>query len=250
MIQLISKYQNGGTTDYTIQRGDTFGAIARKNRLTEQQLRDYNPQITNPDKIQAGQTLSLVAPVQEVKTIDGIRVPSNLNNPSIDLTPVNTSKFNNIVNQQGKRLFVDHQVLSDLDNYLIQQNVGLPQRQAILYNVVQEGSTTGDHGNGAYGYLGWRGERKPQTNVNQMEYLYNTIFGDYDANHWNHGGKGSGYVSGKAAQKAFLEAKDVQAALRALTYGYVRPDNTTRSFRSQNGYRYFRQGGYIKYFYE
>jgi hypothetical protein len=74
-------------------------------------------------------------------------------------------KFNTIVNHNGALLKVDNGLLTNLDNYLISKNVGLPQRQAILYSVVQEGSTTGDHGNGAYGYLGWRGARIPGKGV-------------------------------------------------------------------------------------
>lgn len=239
-LYLIPKAQQG----YKVQRGDTFGGIAQKYGMNVQQLQQLNPNITNPDKIQEGITLNISQPIKQVKTIDGIKIPNNINN--VDLTPVNLSKFNAIVNQDGTLLKVDNQLLSDLDNYLIQKNIGLPQRQAILYNVVQEGSTTGSHDNGAYGYLGWRGDRIPGRGINQMQYLYDTIFGDFNANHWNHGGTGSGYKTGKEAQQVFINATDLSSALRALTYGYVRPDASTRKFRSTNGAKYFQTGGVLK----
>lgn len=130
----------------------------------------------------------------------------------------------------------DNKLLTELDDYLKSRNVGLPQRQAILYNVVQEGSTTKGHGNGAYGLLGWRGVRIPRKGINQMEYLYNTIFGKYNANHWKDGDEESGYMSGREAQQAFINAKTVEDALNALTYGYVRPKLEQREFRSKTKY--------------
>lgn len=240
MLKLISRFQKGG---YVVKKGDTFGSIAQKHGMSVQQLQQLNPHIKNIDRIREGDNI-ITTQLQEVKTVDGIRVPENIN--SVDLTPVNISKFSAITNQNGATLFIDNNLLTNLDNYLISRNVGLPQRQAILYNVVQEGSTLGNHGNGAYGLLGWRGSRIPKKGVNQMDHLYDTIFGNYNADHWHHGGAGSGYATGKAAQQAFLNAKTVSDALRALTYGYVRPDLTTRQFRSNNGVKYFQNGGRMK----
>lgn len=236
MLKLIPKEQNGG---YVVQRGDTFGGIAQKHGLSIEQLKQLNPNITNPDKIRDGITLNVSTPTKKKVTT----VPTT---NTVNLSPVDTSKFNTIINVNGENLFYDDNVLKELDNYLIGKNIGLPQRQAILYNVVQEGSTTGPHGNGAYGYLGWRGDRIPGKGVNQMQYLYDTVFGAFNANHWNDGGVGSGYKTGKAAQQAFISATDLQSALRALTYGYVRPDLANRRFRSSNGIKYFSEGGKLK----
>lgn len=144
-----------------------------------------------------------------------------------------------ITNQNGTNLKINNNLLSELDTYLIDKNIELPQRQAILYTVVQEGNTTGSHNNGAYGLLGWRGSRIPQGN--QMDYLYDTIFGAFDSNHWNDGGNDSGYKTGKEAQQAFINADNVNDALKALNYGYVRPDENTRKFRSKTNY--FQKGG-------
>lgn len=147
---------------------------------------------------------------------------------------VNMSK--QVTNSKGIPLKVDNNLLEELDNFLIKQNVGLPQRQAILYTVVQEGSTTGSHGNRAYGYLGWRGSRIPGKGVNQMQYLYDTIFGEFNKDQWNHGGAGSGYMSGREAQQSFINATNVNDALRSLNYGYVRPELEQREFRSKTKY--------------
>ena len=59
-----------------------------------------------------------------------------------------------------------------------------------------------------------------------MEYLYNTIFGKYNANHW----------SGRETQQTFINAETVEDALNALTYGYVRPGLEQKKFRSKTKY--------------
>lgn len=243
MLKLIPKHQNGY---HIVKSGDTFSGIAKKYGTTQQTLEQLNPQIKNIDRLSIGDTVYYLPQnkITQTKTIDGIKVQNTTS--SVDLTPVNMDKFNTIVNHNGALLKVDNGLLTNLDNYLISKNVGLPQRQAILYSVVQEGSTTGDHGNGAYGYLGWRGARIPGKGVDQMQYLYDTVFGAFNANHWNNGGAGSGYKTGRAAQQSFINAKTVQDALRALNYGYVRPDLSISRFRSTNGASYFQSGGPIK----
>lgn len=44
---------------YTVKSGDTLGAIAARNGTTVQELQRLNPQITNPNLIQPGQTFKL-----------------------------------------------------------------------------------------------------------------------------------------------------------------------------------------------
>lgn len=75
MKKLVPKAQQG----YKVQKGDTFGGIAQKHKMTVQQLQQLNPNITNPDKIREGITLNISQPIKQVKTIDGIKVPDNLN---------------------------------------------------------------------------------------------------------------------------------------------------------------------------
>lgn len=147
--------------------------------------------------------------VSKIKPYDDSKTSVQLNKPILSLS--------------GKSMEMDNKLLAELDDYLKSKNVGLPQRQAILYNVVQEGSTTKSHGNGAHGLLGWRGVRIPRKSINQMEYLYNTIFGKYNANHWKD----------RSGQQAFINAETVEDA---LTYGYVRPGLEQREFRSKTKY--------------
>lgn len=50
---------------YTIQKGDRLGSLAKQYNTTVDQLMALNPQITNPNKIYAGQSLNLPGQVQE-----------------------------------------------------------------------------------------------------------------------------------------------------------------------------------------
>lgn len=50
---------------YTIQKGDTLSGIASANKTTVQDLLKLNPNISNPNLIQAGGSLNLQAPTQE-----------------------------------------------------------------------------------------------------------------------------------------------------------------------------------------
>lgn len=47
------------TTSYTIKRGDTLSALARRHGTTVNELMKLNPQITNPNLIYAGRTLNV-----------------------------------------------------------------------------------------------------------------------------------------------------------------------------------------------
>lgn len=165
----------------------------------------------------------------------------------INSSPVN---INNLVKYKDEydNTFMDQKLLKAVDNYMIKKNVGLPQRQAILYTIWQEGSKTGPHGNGASGLVGWRGLRAkglPNTIEGQAEKLYNEAFGSFNSNNWNHGGEGSGYKSGKEAQQAFLNAKTYSDAVRALNYGYVRPPLASIQKRTSTK-NMFKKGGKLQ----
>lgn len=151
--------------------------------------------------------------------------------------PVNLKTMFENNSTYGQNRHIDTTMLRDLDNLLIQREMPLPQRQSIIFSSQQEGNTTGAHGNGAYGLVGWRGERATpiidKSLEEQAEYLYNTLM-SYDPSHWNHGGKGSGYQTGKEAQEAFMNAQTAEDAIRALNYGYIRPPQADRTFRVNN----------------
>lgn len=151
--------------------------------------------------------------------------PKELYNKKLNASSVDINTMINYKNNYDK-LFLDPKLLKGVDDYMISKNIGLPQRQAILYSIWQEGSRTGPHGNGAYGLVGWRGQRAKNlsdTVQGQSEKLYNELFGEFNADNWNNGGKGSGYKSGRVAQQSFINAKTFNDALKALNYGYIRP---------------------------
>lgn len=158
-----------------------------------------------------------------------------------DLTPIDLSIMKTNRKTFGQDRYIDSALMQDLDNYLVYRGVGLPQRQAILFSVQQEGSTAKKHGNGAYGLVGWRGDRKKEVQgknaKQQAEYLVNTLYDTGNDNvsfNWHHGGRGSGYQNAKEAQDAFINAKTAKDAAHALNYGYIRPERKDRDFRESN----------------
>lgn len=179
-------------------------------------------------------------------TVDGKPMIGNtrkVKKAPVDITPIDlaTMYANNVRN--GNKM-IDTLMLRKIDNYMISKNVGLPQRQSLSYTIQQEGNTTKPHGNGAYGLVGWRGERAknlPITLAGQMEKLYNEVFGNFNADNWHHGGTGSGYMTGREAQNAFINAKTIEEAIKALNYGYVRPPLKDRIYRTQTSGRVFKK---------
>ena len=149
-----------------------------------------------------------------------------------DLTPLDLVAYYENNKANGNRR-IDTTMMRNIDNVLIKSKINKPQRQAIAMTSHQEGITTGSHGNGASGLLGWRGTRAknlPTTLQGQVEKIYNEVYGDFDSNNWTHGGKGSGYNTGREAQIAFKNAQTLEDAVKALNFGYVRPgyDETLR----------------------
>ncbi|MBM7096231.1 LysM peptidoglycan-binding domain-containing protein [Bacillus sp. H-16] len=53
-----------GVIMYTVQSGDTFYRIAYKNGMTQDMLRAFNPSVTNPNNLSAGQSIQI--PTQEL----------------------------------------------------------------------------------------------------------------------------------------------------------------------------------------
>lgn len=55
---------------YTIQKGDRLGSLAKQYNTTVDQLMALNPQITNPNKIYAGDTLNLPGQIEYIEPIE------------------------------------------------------------------------------------------------------------------------------------------------------------------------------------
>lgn len=154
-----------------------------------------------------------------------------------NLTPLDlATMYENNASFGGNR-YLDTNLLRAVDNQLIRRGMPLAQRMAVASTAHQEGSRLTSHGNGAFGLFGFRGARAenlPNTAEGQADKIYDETFGVFNPNNWNHGGKGSGYKSAKDAQQAFINASTPEEAMRALTYGYVRPPQEDRKKRVTN----------------
>lgn len=165
---------------------------------------------------------------------------------NVDLTPANLKQLYDKYKAYGNGRYIDTLLLRNVDNELIKHNVGYPQRMAVLVTTQQEGNRTGSHGNGARGLVGWRSGRAanlPSTVEGQVKKLHNETYGEFNGNNWNDGGKGSGYMSGRDAQKAFKNAKTISEAVRAFNYGYVRPPASDTRYRINLSKKLFKKGG-------
>lgn len=125
--------------------------------------------------------------------------------------------------------------LNILQDSLIARGAGFPQRVAVLSQVIPEsGGDTKPHGNGAYGYVGWRGNRAkklPNTPEGQAHVLMVDLF--EDPSDWNHGGTGTNVNSGKEMQQLFVTTPNTVQATKAFMKGYVRPPQEDRNKRIQ-----------------
>lgn len=61
VIEQVTGGYYGPTQSYLIKKGDCLSVIAQRFRTTVAVLLQLNPQITNPDKIYAGQWLTVPA---------------------------------------------------------------------------------------------------------------------------------------------------------------------------------------------
>ena len=117
--------------------------------------------------------------------------------------------------------------LSVLQDSMKNRNMDLPQRVAMLSQVISEnGGHTTPHGNGAYGLVGWRGGREKGLGSNlpiQIHKLMDDTYNNRKAKEWNHGGKGTGVQTGKEMQQLFRTSPNTIQATKALMKGYVRP---------------------------
>lgn len=137
--------------------------------------------------------------------------------------------------KQKYNWYINPKNISLLQDSLITRGAGFPQRVAVLSQVIPEsGGNTTPHGNGAYGYVGWRGNRAknlPDTPEGQAHVLMVDLF--EDPKDWNHGGKGTNVNSGKEMQSLFVTTPNTVQATKAFMKGYVRPPQEDRHKRIQ-----------------
>ena len=124
--------------------------------------------------------------------------------------------------------------LSLIQDSLISRKAGYPQRIAVFSQVIPEnGGNTSAHGNGAYGYVGWRGSRAknlPKDAPGQAHKLMEELFGTKVVD-WTHGGAGTNVNSGAEMKEFFMTTPNSVQATKALMKGYVRPPEEDRDKR-------------------
>lgn len=131
--------------------------------------------------------------------------------------------------------YINPENIELIQDSLIARGANFPQRVSVLSQVIPEsGGDTKPHGNGAYGLIGWRGDRAtnlPTTPEGQTHVLMVDLF--EDPSDWNHGGKGTNVNSGKEMQYIWQTTPNTLQATKAFMKGYVRPPEIDREKRLQ-----------------
>ena len=124
------------------------------------------------------------------------------------------------------------------------------QKNAILGSIIEESGGNPfavDETDKFKGLLQWEDSRYSPDNSrsereeidNQLLYLMETLYNTDDRKSWTHGGKGSGYKSGKHAKETFFNTEDLYKATHALNRGYIRP--TGGDYSVKNRYKVAKQ---------
>ena len=128
--------------------------------------------------------------------------------------------------KQNFGLYLNHDNLKILQDSMEVRNVPYPQRVAFLSQIILEkGGDTDDHGNGAIGLIGWRGERAiglPPDISGQIHHLFKGTLDTQDK-YWTHGGAGTGVNTAYEMWNLFNSTNNSIQATKALMKGYVRP---------------------------
>lgn len=133
--------------------------------------------------------------------------------------------------------YIDENNITALQDSLINRNVGYPQRIATLAMVIPEnGGRPTPHGNGAFGLVGWRGDRAkelPKDFGGQAHKLMVELFDNPKGKDWTHGGSGTNVQTGKEMYDVFNSTQNSTQATKAIMKGYVRPPKDTYDQRLQ-----------------
>lgn len=140
---------------------------------------------------------------------------------------LDTAKLQQDPQWKNYQYSLNHKNLKVLQDSMQVRGMNYPQRIAMLSQVISEnGGNTTPHGNGAYGLVGWRGDRAknlPSNLPGQIHRLMNDTYNDGRSREWTHGGKGTGVQTGAEMQQLFRRSPNVQQAAKAFMKGYVRP---------------------------
>lgn len=131
--------------------------------------------------------------------------------------------------------YIDEKNIAALQDSLINRNAGYAQRLATLAMVIPEnGGRPTPHGNGAYGLVGWRGDRAkdlPQDFGGQAHKLMVELFDNPKGQHWTDGGTGTNVQTGREMYNLFNTSQNSVQATKAMMKGYVRPPKSEHNKR-------------------
>lgn len=173
----------------------------------------------------------------------------HINNTNNDVSSLDPNKrFKNIKTTKGRRYNEDNMLyISDKLNGTLLNDA---QKNAILGSIIEEsgGNPFAVDETGRFkGLLQWEDSRYSPNNKlsekeeldNQLLYLMETLYNTDDRKSWTHGGKGSGYKSGKHAKETFFNTDDLYEATHSLNRGYIRP--TGGDYSVNNRYKVAKQ---------
>ena len=211
---LFTKYCNGKVTEECIQKGkNSPDPKIRKRATFAQASRSWSK------KHQSGGSI--------LKCQNGKPVFKRLDVQSLKNDP----EYKNF------GWYIEDKNIAALQDSLINRNAGYPQRVATLAMVIPEnGGRTTPHGNGAFGLVGWRGDRAknlPQDFGGQAHKLMVELFDNSKGKDWTHGGAGTGVNTGKEMYELFNTSQNTAQTTKALMKGYVRPPKNQYDIRLQ-----------------
>jgi hypothetical protein len=170
----------------------------------------------------------------------GMELVNGINQPAIPLDPVR--RFEGIKTTKNRPYIPEN--ISLISDRLDKTSLGTPQKNAILGTIIEEsgGDPLAVSPDGKFkGLFQWADDRyqflentdEVKEMDNQLATLVESLYNTKDGVCWTHGGKGSGYKSGKQSQKAFMKARNTQQATRALNIGNVRPTGKEKSVNNR-----------------
>ena len=131
--------------------------------------------------------------------------------------------------------YIDEKNIAALQDSLINRNAGYAQRLATLAMVIPEnGGRPTHHGNGAYGLVGWRGDRAkdlPQDFGGQAHKLMVELFDNPKGQYWTDGGPGTNVQTGREMYNLFNTSQNSVQATKTMMKGYVRPPKSEHNKR-------------------
>lgn len=222
----IKKKNRGKFTEYC--GGEvTQKCIDKAKKSKNPTLRKRATFADNARKWKHAQGGTLIPKHQTGTGKDGV-VYSRLDIDGLRQDPDFKKEFNLYMNDENLRIAQDS---------LINRGANFAQRIAVLSSLISEsGGETKEHGNGAVGLVGWRGDRAKnlaKTLSGQLHHLMSELFSNASGTNWHHGGTGSGVNTAQEMYELFNSTENINQATAAITRGYVRPEEHERDKRKR-----------------